>query len=252
MTASLERPPSALRDVRYGAVARFGDQRGSFRELWRASTQPPRAPFVQANLSTSAAGVLRGLHYHRRQLDYWVVASGRAFVALVDVRPLVDGAGGRALVETRELHADDWVAIPTGVAHGFLALEPLELLYLVTNEYDGTDELGFAWDDPAVGVPWPVLDVTPDGRPILSDRDRSNPTLADLVAACVPPRNSGTDSAHFGVFCHLLLETAIGQIVGLLRPCRRVNFSRPVQAPAVDSHLGLPLGARETCAPPSS
>ena len=43
--------------------------------------------------------------------------------------------------------------IPTGVAHGFLALEPLELLYLVTNEYDGTDELGFAWDDPTAGVP---------------------------------------------------------------------------------------------------
>ena len=49
--------------------------------------------------------------------------------------------------------ADDWVVIPTGVAHGFLALEPLELLYLVTNEYDGSDELGFAWDDPAVARP---------------------------------------------------------------------------------------------------
>ena len=50
-----------------------------------------RATFVQANLSTSAAGVLRGLHCHRRQLDHWIVASGRAFVALVDVRPLLDG-----------------------------------------------------------------------------------------------------------------------------------------------------------------
>ncbi len=182
MTPSLERAPSALRDVRYGAIARFADQRGSFRELWRASTQVPDAPFVQANLSTSAVGVLRGLHYHRRQLDYWVVASGRAFVALVDVRPMVEGGGPRALVETRELIADDWVVIPTGVAHGFLALERLELLYLVTNEYDGSDELGFAWDDPAVGVPWPVLEGTPDGRPILSDRDRSNPALAELVA----------------------------------------------------------------------
>jgi len=54
-------------------------------------------------------------------------------------------------------------------------------MYLVTNEYDGSDELGFAWDDPAVGVPWPGLTGTPDGRPILSDRDLSNPTLADLV-----------------------------------------------------------------------
>src|SRR3989442_9128488 len=139
------------------------------------------AAFVQANLSSSAAGVLRGLHYHRRQLDYWVVASGRAFVALVDVRPLTTRTGNRGVVETRELAADQWVVIPAGVAHGFLALEPLELLYLVTNEYDGSDKLGFAWDDPAVGVPWPSVPGTPDGRPVLSDRDRSNPSLAELV-----------------------------------------------------------------------
>jgi dTDP-4-dehydrorhamnose 3,5-epimerase-like enzyme len=52
----------------------------------------------------------------------------------------------------------------------------------VTNEFDGSDELGFAWDDPAVAVRWPVLEATPDGRPILSDRDRSNPPLRELVA----------------------------------------------------------------------
>ena len=184
---------SALPGVRYGAIARHADSRGAFRELWRASSFPALTPaetgapdgseprFVQANLSSSAAGVLRGLHYHRHQLDYWVVASGRAFVALVDVRPVVAGSGP-AEVETRELTADEWVVIPAGVAHGFLALEPLDMLYLVTNEYDGADELGFAWDDPAVGVPWPSIAATPDGRPILSERDQSNPTLAELVA----------------------------------------------------------------------
>ena len=194
MTFDPTRPPSSLPGVRFGAIARHADSRGAFRELWRASTFPtltaaetgssadsePR--FVQANQSSSAAGVLRGLHYHRRQLDYWVVAAGRAFVALVDVRPVVDGTGPAA-VQTRELAVDEWVVIPTGVAHGFLALEPLELLYLVTNEFDGSDELGFAWDDPAVGVPWPAVDATPGGRPILSDRDRSNPSLAELVAS---------------------------------------------------------------------
>jgi dTDP-4-dehydrorhamnose 3,5-epimerase len=186
---------SALPGVRLGRVVRHADPRGSFRELWRASAFPTLtadetgAPpgttpaFVQANLSTSAAGVLRGLHYHRRQLDYWVVASGRALVALVDVRPVASGVAERPPVETHELAADESVVIPTGVAHGFLALEPLELLYLVTNEFDGSDELGFAWDDPAVGVPWPAIDATPDGRPILSDRDRSNPSLAELVAS---------------------------------------------------------------------
>jgi dTDP-4-dehydrorhamnose 3,5-epimerase len=178
----LERPPSVLPGVGYGAVTRHADDRGSFRELWRAGSVENEAPFVQANLSTSASGVLRGLHLHRRQLDYWVVASGRAFVALVDVRPLLVETGPRPVIETRELRADDWVVIPEGVAHGFLALEPLELLYLVTNLYDGSDELGFAWDDPAVGVPWPVVDVVPGGRPIVSDRDASNPLLADLVA----------------------------------------------------------------------
>jgi dTDP-4-dehydrorhamnose 3,5-epimerase len=191
--------PSSLRGVRFGSIVRHADSRGSFREVWKASAFPALsraetgAPegaephFVQANLSSSAAGVLRGLHYHRRQLDYWTVTSGRALVALVDVRPLVEGSGPRAIVETRELAADDWVVIPTGVAHGFLALEPLELLYLVTNEYDGADELGFAWDDPAVGVPWPTVQGTPDGRPILSDRDRSNPPLAVLVARLASP-----------------------------------------------------------------
>lgn len=184
---------SRLPGVRYGVVKRVGDSRGSFRELWRASVfgtldpaatgAPPAAEarFVQANLSTSAAGVLRGLHYHRRQLDYWVVGSGRAFVALIDVRPAVAGEGA-AVVETRELAADQSVVIPAGVAHGFLALQPLELYYLVTNEFDGTDELGFAWDDPAVAVPWPRVPGTPDGRPILSDRDRTNPSLAELIA----------------------------------------------------------------------
>jgi dTDP-4-dehydrorhamnose 3,5-epimerase len=188
---SLERAPSAIPGVRFGAVVRHADARGSFRELWRApepgADGPDDAPesatqFVQANVSTSAPGVLRGLHLHRRQLDYWVVAHGRAFVSLVDVRPVLADRTAVATVETRELAADDWVVIPEGVAHGFLALEPLELLYLVTNWYDGSDELGFAWDDPAVGVPWPAVPEAPGGRPIVSDRDARNPSLADLIA----------------------------------------------------------------------
>ena len=51
----------------------------------------------------------------------------------------------------------------------------------MTNAYDGSDELGFAWDDPLATVPWPAVGETPDGRPILSERDRSNPSLSDLV-----------------------------------------------------------------------
>lgn len=182
---------SVLDGVVYGRLIRHADERGSFGELWRASsfrrldaasTGMPGATFVQANLSTSTRGVLRGLHLHRHQLDYWVVLSGLAFVALVDVRPLVSGTGPKAAVETRELGEGDSVQIPSGVAHGFLAVEALELLYLVTNEYDGSDELGFAWDDPQLGIEWPTVSATSDGRPILSERDQANPSLEELVA----------------------------------------------------------------------
>lgn len=181
---------SKLAGVRYGSLNLIVDRRGSFAEIWKASafgeltaeaTGQPSARFVQANLSTSAQGVLRGLHYHRRQLDYWNVISGVALVALVDVRPVIADATAHAIVELREMTAGQNVVIPTGVAHGFLALQPLQLLYLVTNEYNGTDELGFAWDDPAVGISWPSISGTPNGRPILSDRDLSNPTLVELV-----------------------------------------------------------------------
>lgn len=184
--------PSPIPGVSWSKLVRHEDSRGSFRELWRARAfetldpaltgaapgQPPR--FVQSNLSASAQGVLRGLHLHRHQLDHWVVARGRAFVALVDIRPMLLG-GATPLVDARDVPADTTVSIPTGVAHGFLALEPIELVYFVTNEYDGADELGFAWDDSDARVPWPRVPGTADGLPILSDRDRENPPLRTLV-----------------------------------------------------------------------
>jgi dTDP-4-dehydrorhamnose 3,5-epimerase len=166
--------PGRLDEVTWGRLASHADERGAFREIWRASWSGDQQ-FAQANRSTNRAGVLRGLHYHRRQLDRWTVASGRVFVALVDVRPLLVDLAAAPLVETRVLGPDEWVAIPAGVAHGFYAIEATDLLYFVTNEYDGTDELGFAWDDPDVGVPWP------DRDPILSPRDRSSPPLRQLV-----------------------------------------------------------------------
>lgn len=173
----------SLPGVVFGRLQRFPDSRGSFAEAWRASGSATVAPFagVQANLSSSKQGVLRGLHLHQRQLDRWIVLDGVAFVALVDVRDMVAGLAERPAVLTATLARDDTVVIPPGVAHGFLAIEALELLYVVTNEYDGSDELGFAWDDPAVGVPWPRV-ATPDGLPILSERDLQNPPVAALVS----------------------------------------------------------------------
>jgi dTDP-4-dehydrorhamnose 3,5-epimerase len=200
---------SPIPGVQWGQIAPHADDRGSFRELWRASAFDALEPasaglprdlavrFVQSNLSVSAPGVLRGLHLHLRQLDHWIVASGDAFVALVDVRPMLAG-GARPLVDARQVEANTTVSIPTGVAHGFLALEPLELIYFVTNEYDGADELGFAWDDPDAAVPWPSVPGTPDGRPILSERDLGNPSLAALVARIQKMAGAGPPTGSAG------------------------------------------------------
>jgi dTDP-4-dehydrorhamnose 3,5-epimerase len=174
---------SVIPGVRYLRHVPHEDSRGAFREIWRASAFPDAeaGTFVQANLSSSAAGVLRGLHFHLRQLDYWTVQAGVVFLAVVDIRPRLSGDAAPPVIETRTLERDDAVVIPSGVAHGFLALEPAELLYLVTNEYDGTDELGFAWNDPAVAVAWPAV-ATPDGRPVLSERDSASPALEEAIA----------------------------------------------------------------------
>jgi dTDP-4-dehydrorhamnose 3,5-epimerase len=185
--------------VRWGRITRHDDERGSFREVWRASdfddvdpadageTHEAGFRFVQSNVSVSAPGVLRGLHLHRRQLDHWVVADGLAFIALVDVRPMLRGAD-RPMAEWRVAMADTTISIPTGVAHGFLALEAIDLIYFVTNLYDGTDELGFAWDDPLAGIPWPNIGGR---RPILSPRDQANPPLRELVARTLEANDRG-------------------------------------------------------------
>ncbi len=108
------------------------------------------------------------------------MALARAFVALVDVRPMLAGAD-RPMVETSMLAVDQWVDIPVGVVHGFLALEELDIIYLVTNRYDGSDELGLEWDDPLVAIVWPSVPGSAERRPILSPRDRENPPLEALV-----------------------------------------------------------------------
>lgn len=155
------------------------DRRGSFAELWRASATDDlsASPFVQANLSRSDTDVLRGMHFHRHQTDLWMLIEGRAFVAVADLRRHSEEP--RPLVATFEMRPGDAVLIPEMVAHGFHALEPIALVYLVTNEYDASDELGFAWDDPDAGIPWLVDD------PIVSDRDRANPPLRAAISQLV-------------------------------------------------------------------
>ena len=105
------------------------DGRGSFSELWRASwfqgfgVADAPLEMAQANVSRSDAGVLRGLHFHLRQADYWFALEGRAFVALVDLRDMLEG-GEHLSVDTFDLDTGDALFIPKGVAHGFFAYEP--------------------------------------------------------------------------------------------------------------------------------
>lgn len=150
------------------------DARGSFAETYRREWLPSGArEMVQSNLSRSKAGVLRGMHYHWEQADYWVVIEGKAFVALLDLRAGSPTEGERRELEMNGEHPAG-LYIPPGVAHGFYARTDVTLLYLVDAYYQASasDEQGIAWDDPELGISWPESD------PILSDRDRSNPPLA--------------------------------------------------------------------------
>lgn len=156
----------------------IADERGSFTEIWRgSSTDAAGVTFRQANLSRSRANVLRGMHFHDRQADLWIVLKGRASVALVDVRPSIAGSSETPESEEFVMEAGASVLIPARVAHGFLALENLELMYLVTAEYDGSDEHGFSWADRTVALRWPI------SEPVVSQRDASNSSFEAAVEA---------------------------------------------------------------------
>lgn len=155
------------------------DDRGSLVETFRQEWVPGASPMVQATRSDSRRGVVRGLHYHRRQADYWYVPRGRIFVAMIDLRR--SSPTGRKTL-TLEMDEGDGLGlyIPPGVAHGFQAVTDATLMYLVDRYYDSSDEHGLAWDDPDAAIAWPI------GDPILSDRDRGNPKLKDIPEELLP------------------------------------------------------------------
>lgn len=159
----------------------FADERGRFIELFRKEWFPQREwTNVQSNRSESRAGVLRGLHYHFNQVDYWYVVSGRIRVGLADLRR---SSKAFRWTETIDLDASEnrGLFIPTGVAHGFLALTDVTLVYIVDNYYDGRDEYGLTWNDSELVVPWNF-----DGSPTLSDRDLANPPFYEIPLDSLP------------------------------------------------------------------
>ncbi len=157
----------------------FRDERGQFMEVFRKAWFPQVSwDALQNNRSISRAGVLRGLHYHFHQVDYWHVPAGRVRAAMADLRPSSPTYMQHVTIELGT-DTEQGLFIPSGVAHGFLALTDATLMYIVNQYFDGgSDERGLAWDDPELGVQWGLADVP--GAPLLSERDRSAHRLKDI------------------------------------------------------------------------
>lgn len=169
-----------IKDVYIVTLQAFEDERGRFVETFRKEWFPQRSwDTIQTNRSSSQAGVLRGLHYHAKQIDYWYVPAGQLRMGLSDLR-----ASSPTYMNSQMIDLGDeneiGVFVPIGVAHGFVALTDVTLTYLVDNYYDGADEMGVAWDDPALKLDWGIE------SPTLSDRDMQNPLLKDIPQANLP------------------------------------------------------------------
>ena len=172
--------PTALPGVFVIEPAVHQDGRGFFVETYHADRYREHGidgPFVQDNHSRSVGGTLRGLHLQvrRPQGKLIRVIEGEVFDVAVDVRRGSPSFGRWVSVT---LSADNFrqCYVPPGFAHGFCVVSPIaKVEYKCTDLYDPTSELGIAWNDPALGIKWPVRD------PILSDRDRRHPTLAQLA-----------------------------------------------------------------------
>ncbi len=172
-----------IKDVYHVHLKVFSDPRGQFVETYRREWFPAGREMVQGNRSASEANVLRGMHFHFNQSDYWYVFQGRIFVALFDAREGSASFGQRECFELgsdASLPTDRGVYIPPGVAHGFQAITKCTLTYLVESYYDPSDELGIIWDDPDMGIPWP------NRSPLLSDRDAKNVSFKALPPQSMP------------------------------------------------------------------
>jgi dTDP-4-dehydrorhamnose 3,5-epimerase len=164
-----------------------GDSRGFFTEIYNADRWLPAGfpdqVFVQDNLSCSARGTLRGLHYQidpHSQGKLVRCLRGSVFDVAVDIRrgsPTFGRWYGSVLddVDHRQLY------VPPGFAHGFCVLsEDADFFYKCTDYYHPASERGIAWDDPDIGIAWPLRDVA------LSAKDQQNPRLHDQAIENLP------------------------------------------------------------------
>jgi dTDP-4-dehydrorhamnose 3,5-epimerase len=163
----------------------FEDPRGFFMETYRENTFAEAGvheAFVQDNYSHSSRGVLRGLHYQLRhpQAKLCRVAQGEVLDVAVDIRLGSPNFGKAvAVVLSAENHAQ--LFIPKGFAHGFVVRsETADFLYKCSDYFDGADDRGVLWNDPAIGIDWQT------DSPILSDKDRRYLPLAQIAPENLP------------------------------------------------------------------
>jgi dTDP-4-dehydrorhamnose 3,5-epimerase len=172
--------PTAIPEVVLVEPDVFGDDRGFFLETYQTVKYGGAglpAEFVQDNHSYSIRGTLRGLHaqLRRPQGKLLRVVLGEIFDVAVDIRPQSPTFGRWvSAVLSGENHHQLYV--PPGFAHGFcVTSETAHVLYKCTELYDREDEIAIAWNDPRIGVAWPI------GSPLLSARDQAAPQLADIL-----------------------------------------------------------------------
>jgi dTDP-4-dehydrorhamnose 3,5-epimerase len=160
----------------------FGDDRGFFMESWNERSFAEKGlniTFVQDNHSRSSRGVLRGLHYQQPdpQGKLVRVTAGAVFDVAVDMRKSSPTFGKWVGVELSAANKRMFF-IPEGMAHGFLCLEDgTDFLYKCTSYYQPATEHSLLWNDPEVGIEWPLEGITPQ----LSAKDMAGKPLADAV-----------------------------------------------------------------------
>ena len=168
----------------------YGDDRGYFMETWHseryAEAGIPRR-FVQSNVSRSSAGVVRGLHYQFPNPQGKLVQAleGRIYDVAVDIRS--DSPTFREWVGVElSAHNHRQLYVPEGFAHGFCVLgEVAKISYLCTRVYSAQDDAGIAWNDPDIGIEWPI---EPDS---LSAKDSAAPRLAEIPIDRLPSMEDG-------------------------------------------------------------
>ncbi len=161
----------------------FSDERGQFVETYHRRAFAAAGidlELVQDNEARSRRGTLRGLHFQKRRPQAKLVRAtrGRVYDVAVDLRRSSPtfGRWHAVVLDERSRRA---LLIPAGFAHGYLALdEPSDVHYKCSDHYDPEDQGGLAWDDPELGITWPLEQV---GAPlVISDKDRQHPRLREL------------------------------------------------------------------------